>query len=75
MGYDAVKLELIEWLAKLNDEETIAYLKIVKDSRDKNDDWWKDLSVEQKESIERGIRDVKEGRVFSHEEIQRKYGL
>ena len=30
MGYDALKLELIEWLMKLEDDVTIQYLKIVK---------------------------------------------
>ena len=32
MGHEAIKLELIEWLAQLNDDDTIRYLKIVKDS-------------------------------------------
>lgn len=33
MGQEAIKLELIEWLTKLDDNETIAYLKIVKDAK------------------------------------------
>ena len=41
MGLEAIKLELIEWLAKLEDEDTIEYLKVVKDSKSEND-WWKD---------------------------------
>ena len=31
MGTEALKLELIDWLSKLNDDETIAYLKLLKD--------------------------------------------
>jgi len=33
MGQEALKLELIEWLTKLEDKETMEYLKIVKDSK------------------------------------------
>ena len=32
MGRDAIKLELIEWLTRLDDNETIQFLKVVKDS-------------------------------------------
>lgn len=75
MGYDAVKLELIEWLTKLEDSETIEYLKIVKDSRENDHDWWNDLSSEQKRSIERGLKDIDEGRITPHEEVVKKYDL
>lgn len=39
MGQEPLKLELIEWLARLEDEDTINYLKIVKDSNDSQVDW------------------------------------
>ncbi|MDF1547696.1 MAG: hypothetical protein P1P88_07725 [Bacteroidales bacterium] len=48
MGYEAIKLELIEWLTKLDDNETIDYLKIVKDSKSNDNDRWDDLSDLQK---------------------------
>lgn len=48
MGHDAIKLELIEWLAKLEDNETIEYLKVVKDSEISNRDWWSELSDDKK---------------------------
>ena len=54
MGHESIKLELIEWLSKLEDDETINYLKIVKESRS-SDDWWNDLTENQKEGIERGL--------------------
>lgn len=75
MGHEAIKLELIEWLTKLDDDETLAYLKVVKDSKISNVDWWDDLSEIQKEGIERGLRDVEEGRTISHEEVKKKYGF
>jgi hypothetical protein len=75
MGHDAIKLELIEWLTKLDDDETIQYLKIVKDSKDEHTDWWDDLSDEQKEGVQRGLNDIDQGRVIPHDEVKRKYGL
>lgn len=75
MDFDALKLELIEWLTQLDNSETIQYLKIVKDSREDGKDWWDDLTVEQKQGIQRGLEDVDNGRVISHDEVKRKYGL
>lgn len=75
MGQEALKLELIEWLAKLADNETIEYLKIVKDSKSKSNDWWDDLTETQKLGIDRGLKDIEQGRTFSHAEIKSRYGL
>ena len=75
MGHEAIKLELIEWLTKLDDGETIDYLKLVKDSKASNNDWWCDLSEDQKSGIERGLNDVDAGRVTPHAIIKEKYGL
>ena len=74
MGLEAIKLELIEWLTKLEDEDTIEYLKVVKDSKSERD-WWQDLTSEQKNGIERGLKDIDEGRVTSHEDVKKRFGL
>ena len=75
MERDAIKLELIEWLSKLDDEETIQYLKILKDSQAKGQDWWNDLTENQKKHIEKGLSDIDAGRVRSHEDVKKKYEL
>lgn len=75
MGHEAIKLELIQWLTTLDDNVTLDYLKIVKDSNDTASDWWHDLSAEQKSGIERGLKDIDADRVHSHKEIKLKYGL
>jgi hypothetical protein len=49
MGHEAIKLELIEWLTKLEDKEIIEYLKVVKDSNSNGKDWWDDLTVSQEQ--------------------------
>ena len=75
MGQEAIKLELIEWLSKLEDEDTIVYLKLVKDSKSLSKDWWQDINHEQKAGIERGLKDVDAGRITPHEKVKQKYGL
>ena len=75
MGHEAIKLELIEWLTKLDDDETIDYLKLVKDSKVSHDDWWYDLTDEQKAGVERGLRDVDAGRLTPHKKVKLKYGI
>lgn len=40
---------------------------------DAKKDWWDDLSVDAKASINRGLQDIKEGRVKPHDEVMKKY--
>ena len=49
-------------------------LKLIRDFSDylNSEDWSMKLTPEQRESIERGLRDVKEGRVIPHEEVMRR---
>ena len=75
MEQEAIKLELIEWLTKLNDLETLNYLKVVKESRFENHDWWDNLTEQQTQGIQRGLKDIDEGRIVPHEDVERKYGL
>ena len=75
MGQETIKLELIEWLTKLNDIDTLNYLIVVKDSRTGNRDWWNDLTEQQKLGIQRGLKDIDEGRIVSHNEVIKKYGV
>jgi len=74
MTQETVKLELIEWLSTLADSDTLEYLKMIKDSRTE-DDWFKNVSEEEKAGIERGLNDIKAGRVVSHAEVKKRYGL
>ncbi len=75
MGLAADKLELIEWLKNLDDDEIISYLKIVKNSKESNSDWWDDLTDDQKLAVQRGLDDIDNGRITPHNEITQKYGL
>lgn len=48
---------------------TISPLKLQGES-----DWWNTLSDEQKNSIERGLKDLKKGRVKPSREVWKKFG-
>lgn len=75
MTNKTLKLELIEWLSRVQDRETLEYLKVIKDSRSDSSEWENELTTEQKEGIRRGLNDIEQGRTISHEEIEKKYGL
>ena len=75
MRQEAIKLELIAWLSKLEDAETINYLKVVKESNKPGKDWWHDLTTTQKKGIGRGLKDIDAGRVVAHSDVRKKYGL
>lgn len=75
MRLETIKLELIEWLTKLNDIETLNYLKVVKESRSGNQDWWNDLTEQQRLGIQRGLKDIDEGRIVSQSDVKKKYEL
>jgi predicted transcriptional regulator len=40
---------------------------------DSEKDWWDDLPAEAKKSIERGLDDIKKGKVTLHEDVMKKY--
>lgn len=55
-------------LITIGDEESFAIIEECSD----NKDWYYKLTDEQRASIERGMKDAEEGRVITHEELQRK---
>jgi predicted transcriptional regulator len=62
-------------VVNLEDGETLDYLNEQRDSNETQKDWWHDLTNEQKSGIARGLKDVEEGRVSSHQDIKIAYGL
>lgn len=74
MNIQAEKLSLIEWILKLQNKSVIAKLKRIQEEHIDSEDWWNELSKEEKESIERGLKDIEEGRIHSHESVQKIYG-
>lgn len=65
------KIELIQWLSTLNDESIIE--KIMKLRENEKTDWWKEISKEERNSIEKGIQDADSGKLKSHSEAKKLY--
>jgi hypothetical protein len=73
MNIQTEKLGLIEWISKLNDISIIEKLKSIKEDYSKSKDWWDRLNKEELESIERGLKDLDEGKIHSHEKARKVY--
>lgn len=73
MDLETKKLDLIEWIAKLNDEELIAKLSEIQKAHAASLDWSDDLHKEEIASIERGLKDMQEGKVHDHESARKIY--
>jgi predicted transcriptional regulator len=54
------------------DEKTIKMVFAILEV-DAEKDWWDDLSDDAKQSIERGLQDIENGKITPHEEVMKKY--
>ena len=75
MGADALKLELLDWLLHVENNEMLHYLKVIKDQTTFKSDCWENLTTAQKAGSESGLSDIHAGRIVSHDEVKKKYGL
>jgi hypothetical protein len=71
MDIQAEKLQLIEWLARLNNTTTLKRFIALKKEQEK--DWWDQLSAEEKAEIEEGLSQADRGEVVAHKEVMAKY--
>ena len=71
MDIQAEKLQLIEWLARLNNTTTLRRFIALKKEQEK--DWWDQLGPEEKAEIEEGLSQADRGEVVSHKEVMAKY--
>lgn len=65
------KIELIQWLSTLNDESIIE--KIMKLRESERSDWWREVSKEEKKSIDKGIKDADSGKLEPHSNVKKLY--
>lgn len=65
MDIQAEKLNLIEWLAGINDSQTIRQIKSLQQSSQQA----VELSETEKVAIDRGLKSIAEGKVHSHESV------
>jgi hypothetical protein len=63
MDIQTEKLEIIRWLASINDIELIQQINSLRENATA------DISTEEKTAIDKGLQSIKEGRTKSHEEV------
>ena len=73
MNIKSEKQNLTDWISSLEDEEVMESIKDFKESYFSKKDWWNEISEEEKNSIDRGLKDVEEGRLISYEQFKNKY--
>ena len=66
------KLEIIKWVTTIDDDTSIAKLKMLRDNPKKLD-WWDEITNEEKNAIDKGLADIKAGRVKPHKEARKIY--
>jgi len=69
MDLKAEKLELIQWLAQLTDENIIAK---IRNLRNEKTDWWDDISEEERSSIQEGSEELERCEGVSHDAVVKK---
>lgn len=65
------KIELIKWLTTLEDNAVIQ--KIMDLKQNESQDWWNDISDDEKESIENGLSDADKGKLKPISDAQKVY--
>ncbi|MCB0400093.1 MAG: hypothetical protein KDD26_10825 [Winogradskyella sp.] len=79
MDIQLEKYKLMEWLINLKDESIISKLKNIKNGLSTSSDWADDVSETEKLLVEAGLKDIEEGKTFTHEQVMKEineaYGL
>lgn len=65
----AKKYQLIEWITNISDSNLLDKLIKIAETTD----WWNKISEAERKSIEKGLKDIEENRVFDHSEVRKKY--
>jgi predicted transcriptional regulator len=71
MDIQAEKLNLIRWLADVNEPSIIKRFIALKQKQ--QIDWWDQISSEEKAEIEEGLAQADAGEVLPHESVMAKY--
>jgi hypothetical protein len=64
-GNNEMKTEIKEYINRADDR----MLKLIYAIIEADQDWWDEISTEEKHSIETGARQLKEGKGISHEDV------
>ncbi len=71
-GLQKEKLEIIKWVKGLKDETAMEKLRLLRKQPERSD-WWSEVTDEEKAAIDKGLEDIKAGRVIPHQEAKKLY--
>jgi predicted P-loop ATPase/GTPase len=72
LNVEKEKLEIIKWVTGLKDNTAIERLKMLRE-KPKKTDWWDEITDEERAAIDKGLEDIKAGRVKPHREAKKLY--
>lgn len=73
MSTTELKSTLLTLIDSINDSKTLnAIYTLLSKNKTEKSDWWDELTQEQKAGIESGLKDIKAGRVNSHEDVMKR---
>ncbi len=72
MDAQATKSEILNWVQNIKDVRLLKSLMSLKQSYSSNN-WWEELTPEEKRDIELGEEDLKQGRTLSDQEFWKNY--
>jgi hypothetical protein len=70
MGLAVKKLDIIGWIAKLNDEDIPDKIEFL---RKQEDDWWDTIGKDEKTGILEGLSQLDRGESVAHEQVMAQY--
>jgi len=66
-----LKKEVKKWIDDADEQMAKTIHAMLQSDRER--DWWDDISEAEKEAIEAGLRQLKNGRGIPHSEVKQKY--
>lgn len=69
MDIQSEKHQLIQQITELQDSAVVKKLRDFLSKETKSKDWYHSLSTQEKKSIEKGLQDLENGNVISHEDV------
>lgn len=65
------KLELIQWISTIDDDAVIDQIDQVREGS--TNDWWDEISADEKEMVLKGIAAADAGDLIPHSEVLKRY--
>lgn len=72
LNVEKEKLEIIKWVTGLKDDTAIERLRMLR-GMPKKTDWWDEITDEERAAVDKGLADIKAGRIRPHREAKKLY--